>query len=129
MPHSTDLLRRPWLQITLLALCLTAGWTLSHLSPQLAAPGLMARILGAQQSLYYARVGAPGESLQYYVYASDFSALEASVPEDPGIVAFEKTILPRLATVTLSPPVKPTYERLRAMAGIESVIKVPYFCH
>lgn len=129
MPRDADPLRSPWLQITLLALCLVIGWSVSHLSPQLSAQGLMERVLKAQQSLYYARVGAPGEPLQYYVYASDFSALEARVFEDPDIVAFERSILPRLATVTLSSPAKEPYERVRAMAGVESVIRVPDFCH
>lgn len=129
MPRKPHPLQRSPVQIALLALCLAAGWTLSHLSPQLSAQGLMERILRAQQTLYYAKIGAPGEPMQYYVYARDFTGLEARAADDPDIVAFEKTRLPRLATVTLSSAAREPYERLKTIAGVESVVRVPDFCH
>ncbi len=129
MAVERDYSEQPLRVVLILALCLGAGWSLSQLSPKLSAESLVERVLDAHRTLYYNKVGAPGEALQYYVYGGDFSALAARVALDPGIVAFERTGLTRLATVKLDPDDGSVRQRIKSLAGIDSIIRIPDFCH
>lgn len=129
MAAEHDYSEQPLRVVLILALCLGGGWSLSQLSPKLSAESLVERVLDAHRTLYHNKVGAPGEALQYYVYGSDFSELASRASLDPGIVAFEQTPLDRLATVKLDSSDASVRQRVRSLDGIDSVIRIPDFCH
>lgn len=115
--------------IVIMVMCLVGGWFLSHLSPRLLPQSLVERVLNAHQTLYYNKLGAPSEALQYYVYGSDFSELSARVSIDPGIIEFKPTPLQRLATVKLDNSDPSARQRVKSLNGIDAVIRIPDFCH
>ncbi len=115
--------------ISVLVVCFVGGWSLSQLSPGLFAQSLVEPVLNAHRTMYYSKLGAPNEALQYYVYGSDFSELSARVSIDPGIIEYKPTRLPRLSTVKLDNSDASVRQRVKSLNGIDSVIRIPDFCH